>query len=150
VHTASTTVQASPEVLDKPMPAVETPSPAPEPARPAPAPAVGSPTTTVAAPTSAPLPPAAGGFTPTVVATVAVVTPAAGPDLIAPFQEQNKPTPAAFLPPAPSGPLSSSDPGGTLAVDSITPSATPEPASMLLIATGLAAIVGELRRRRAM
>jgi len=55
-----------------------------------------------------------------------------------------------FVPPAPGGAL---DPGGAGGTHSggggSAPSANPEPASILLIGTGLLALVTELRRRRA-
>jgi PEP-CTERM motif-containing protein len=84
----------------------------------------------------APLPPG-GGATPTV------------PDPTDPFHEHDNPPPSPFVPPAPNGPIGGSDPGGTLPSGS-SPAATPEPASMLLLATGVAAVFGELRRRRVM
>jgi hypothetical protein len=53
-----------------------------------------------------------------------------------------------FVPPTPSGPLDPGGPGGHLGGSGRGPSATPEPASLLLIGTGLLAVVSELRRRR--
>jgi hypothetical protein len=65
------------------------------------------------------------------------------------FNSQNTPAPAPFVPPPPAGPLNANDPAGTLvggAVSSASP--TPEPASVLLLATGMLAVIGELRRRQ--
>jgi PEP-CTERM motif-containing protein len=50
------------------------------------------------------------------------------------------------VPPPPNGPLGPNDPGGVMPTGS-APATTPEPASMVLLATGLVAVFGELRRR---
>lgn len=116
------------------------------PALPAPATAAPTPrgpaTTTIAAP----LPPGPGGFSPS-TPTAAALTP----NPTGTFHEQDNPPPTPFVPPPPAGALNANDPGGNLPVNgSSTPSPTPEPASVLLLATGVAAVFGELRRRRVM
>jgi len=88
------------------------------------------------------LPPAGGGST--------VPTIATGPNPTAPFNEQNAPAPAPFVPTPPAGPLSANEQANILLPSEGTPSATPEPASMMLLATGLVVAFGELRRRRVM
>lgn len=127
---------------DKPFPAAD---PAPTPAPPA-TPTPGGPTTTVVPPAAglpaAGLPPAGGGSTAPVIA--------AGPNPTAPFNEQHAPAPTAFVPTPPAGPLSANEQTSLLLPSEGTPSATPEPASMMLLATGLVVALGELRRRRVM
>lgn len=133
--------------VDAPPAAAAHPDPAPS--TPATPPAATVPTTTPPlqhAPQPAPVP-AGGGFTPTVQPTVAVV--AAVPTPTEQFSSQNTPAPAAFVPPAPTGPLNANDPAGTaVSGNASSASPTPEPASMLLLATGMLAVIGELRRRQ--
>ena len=103
----------------------------------------GSATTTIAAA----LPPGPGGFSPSTPTSAAALTP----NPTGTFHEQDNPPPTPFVPPPPVGALNANDPGGSLPVHgSSTPSPTPEPASVLLLATGVAAVFGELRRRRVM
>jgi hypothetical protein len=84
-----------------------------------------------------PMPPDAGGFTPNL--------PVPPTD---PFHQHDTPAPAPFAPPAPTGPLGGNDPGAASLPGGASPAATPEPASLMLMATGLLAVFGELRRRR--
>jgi len=121
-----------------------TPSASPTPAGPATTPT----NTTAGTPQSffPPLPPGNGGFSPNLSATT--TAPANTPAPTATFNQQATPPPSPFVPPAPGGPLSGTDPPGTIVGSAVTPAATPEPASLMLIATGLAAAFGELRRRR--
>jgi len=122
-----------PNLPDPPLPP-PTPSPTPTPG-PGPAPLPpdpGGPTT----PTTPPAPPAPPAPPP--------APPAPPTD---PFHEHDTPPPDPFVPPPPTGPLDPNDPGGVLPTGG-PPSATPEPGSMLLVATGLVGVLGELRRRR--
>jgi len=73
-------------------------------------------------------------------------TPAAAPPTN-PFVEHTTPPSNPFAPPA--AVLSPGTPGGTVSSPRSSPAANPEPASVLLIGTGLAAVLNQLRRRRA-
>jgi PEP-CTERM motif len=136
---ASAAVVPAPAVSNPPTPPAA-PSPTPptahDPAPPS--------STSAVVPTLAPIPAAPGAFTlPVPPAASAHVTVPAPLDS---FHEHNTPPPTPFVPAAPAGTLSSNDPPG-ITVSDAAPSATPEPASMLLLATGLIAVAGELRRR---
>ena len=100
-------------------------------ARPAPKPHTGAP---AARPPAAP-------------AIVAVPMPITAPFPTNPFGPPDAPPVNPFIPPPPSGPLDPGGPGGG-GPPGAGPSATPEPASLLLIGTGLLVLAGELRRRR--
>jgi hypothetical protein len=91
----------------------------------------------------APLPPDPGGSTPQ-----PSPGPTAAPNPTDPFHSHDTPPPSAFVPPAPHGPLGPNDPPGGLLPTGGTPAHSPEPGSMLLLATGLVVAFGELRRRR--
>jgi hypothetical protein len=124
-------------------PAANPPSPAPPAPRPSGPPSTAPVTTPVAVvPT---LPPGPGGFTPNIPAPADPAPPS--PDPTDTFHHQDDPAPAPFVPPAPTGPLGPNDPAATVSTAAV-PAATPEPASLMLVATGLVAVVGELRRRR--
>ena len=101
-----------------------------------------SPRPTLAVPE--PLTPGPGGWTPP-----AHNPPHAEPPPTTPFHEHENPPPAPFVPPAPAGVLGPNEGSGAFPTDG-SPSPNPEPASLLLIATGVAAVYGELRRRRVM
>jgi PEP-CTERM motif-containing protein len=76
-------------------------------------------------------------------------TPAVGPPTN-PFVEHTTPPADPFVPRPPVGlldPGNPGNPGGTVTTPGRGPAATPEPASVLLIGTGLAAILSQLRRR---
>src|SRR5438105_4689152 len=71
-------------------------------------------------------------------------------DASSPFDTQATSPPSPFVAPPPGGSLDPGGPGGTHgAGGGSTPSAKPEPASILLLGTGLLALLTELRRRSA-
>ena len=65
-----------------------------------------------------------------------------------PFVEHTTPPADPFVPPRPVGSLDPAGPGGTVTPPGAGPAATPEPASFLLIGTGLMILLTDLRRRR--
>jgi len=66
-----------------------------------------------------------------------------------PFVEHTTPPADPFVPPRPVGSLDPAGPGGGVTPSDDGPAATPEPASVLLIATGLLFLFTDLRRRHA-
>jgi PEP-CTERM motif len=94
-------------------------------------------------PTSAPEPP--GGPPP--AAGPPAATPSNAPPTN-PFVGHTTPPADPFVPPAPKGLLDPAGPGGGTGTGGSGPAATPEPASVLLIGTGLVALLTNLRRRR--
>lgn len=139
---AAPIISSHPEQNDPPSPTTPSgPAPVGGPTPTPPPPSTGTPTPPMP-PTVAlgPTPPAGGGFTPNV--------PVPAPAPTDPFRSQNTPAPTPFAPPAPTGPLGGTDPAGVLVTNSGTPAPNPEPASLMLLATGVAAVFGELRRRR--
>ena len=130
-----------PNLPDPPLP---TPPNLPDPPLPGPAP---NPSPTPG-PVPAPLPPDPVGPTTPTTPPAPPVPPTPPPvPPTDPFHEHDTPPPDPFVPPPPAGPLDPNDPGGTLPTGG-APSPTPEPGSMLLVATGLVGVLGELRRRR--
>jgi|SRR5262245_58754035 len=74
-------------------------------------------------------------------------TPSEGPPTN-PFVEHTTPPADPFVPPRPVGSLDPAGPGGTVTAPGAGPAATPEPASLFLIGTGLMVLLTDLRRRR--
>jgi hypothetical protein len=130
-------LQATPQ-LPSPSPASAPPS---EPGPPAPPASNSKP---------ALVPPAPGGYTPPTRPTVDLspppLTPPASPPT-EPFHEHETPPPPPFVPLQPTGPLDTNGPTATLPTGG-TPSPNPEPGSILLLGTGVIALLGALRRRR--
>jgi len=138
----------TPETPPTPAPPAPAPPNLPDPPLPPNLPDPPLPPGPTPSPSPAPLPPDPGGNTPTipnVVPSAPPVVPVVPPT--DPFHEHTTNPPDPFVPPPPTGPLDPNDPGGVTPTGS-APSPTPEPGSMLLVATGLAGVFAELRRRR--
>jgi len=147
-----TTPRAAPAPRPAPAPAAPShppsasPNPAPAP-NPVPAPAPTPPSAAPPAPPSAAPPPTVTSTPPPAGTPPVVTPPSAPPPPGDPFDTHTDPPPNPFVPPPPPGPMDPGAPGGPGGTGT-GPAATPEPASMLLIGTGLVALLGELRRRR--
>jgi PEP-CTERM motif-containing protein len=147
-HRAPDPLPAAPSPKPAPLPraaAAPRPSPTPAPAHTAPAP---NPPSATSPPTPAPdpIPPSAVPPIPSPEPTPPLPPSGVAPPT-SPFNDHTTPPADPFVPPPPSGSLDPGGPGGT-GTSGSGPAATPEPASLLLIGTGLVALLTELRRRR--